>query len=253
MSDWVDYDFDSQIRRRPTSYLQDLKQPVDVFSAMGVMHPQIEALAKYLYETEDIYNATGVELDRFGEYANVERDGRDDDAYRVAILNAVLSASYSGTPWQVMNIAAVSTRSQDVELVERSHAAFSVHVTGKSIPQDIDSLVDNASAAGVRAYATFDYGLGGFSLSGIDTQSGYALQVANSTAMQVDVDTALGILRGASYLGGSYLDTVYALTGITGLLQVQNDYLGVKDNDYLLIGSGFSVASSYLCGTMPRG
>ncbi|KLF56399.1 hypothetical protein YA36_14325 [Klebsiella aerogenes] len=253
MSDWVDYDFDSQIRRRPSSYLQDMKQPVDVFSAMGVMHPPIEALAKYIYDSENIYNASGYELDRFGEYANINRDGRSDDEYRVAILNAVLSASYSGTPWQVMNIAAASTRSTDVELVERSDAAFSVHITGVSIPENIDSLVDIASAAGVRAYATFDYGLGGFSLAGIDTQSGYALQIADNTAMQVDDDTALGILRGATYLGGSYLDTVYATTGISGLLQVNGEYISVKNNDYLLIGSGFNVAGTYLCGAMPRG
>lgn len=253
MSDWIDYDFDSQIRRRPSSYLQDMKQPVDVFSAMGIMHPQIEALAKYIYDSENIYNASGYELDRFGEYANINRDGRSDNDYRVAILNAVLSASYSGTPWQVMNIAAASTRSTDVELVERSYASFSVHITGVSIPKDIDSLVDIASAAGVRAYATFDYGLGGFSLAGIDTQSGYALQVSDNTAMQVDDGTALGILRGATYLGGSYLDTVYAMTGLSGLLQVNGSYISVKNNDYLLIGSGISVAGTYLCGAMPRG
>ena len=251
MSDWVEFDFEEAIRSRPTNYLRRDEQPVNVFAAMGVMHPEIEALAKYIYDSENIYNATGKELNRFGEYAAVARDGMSDDDYRVAIFNAVLSAAYSGTPPQVMNIAAVSTQSNDVEIVEMQCAAFSVHVTGQKVPASIDNLVDNASAAGVRAYVTFDYGMGGFSLAGIDTQNGVALQAGEDTAIKVGEDTALGILRGTTYLGGSYLDTIF---NFGGLLAVNGEFAGVADDNYLLVGDSdnYNISETYLCGAMPR-
>lgn len=150
----------------------------------------------------------------------------------------------------VMVVTATTTSSTDVELVELYPAAFSVHATGPYVPTNINAIVDRASVAGVRAYSTHDYGLNGFSLAGIDTNSGQALQVGDNTAMQVDTDTALGLNRGSVFIAGSYLD---AAGSVSGVLEVNGSYLGVADDDYLLIFSrDYGVTGTMLCGAMPK-
>ena len=129
-------------------------------------------------------------------------------------------------------------------------AAFSVHATGPYVPTNINAIVDRASVAGVRAYSTHDYGRNGFSLAGIDTNSGQVLQVGDNTAMQVDTDTALGLNRGSVFIAGSYLD---AAGSVSGVLEVNGSYLGVADDDYLLIFSrDYGVTGTMLCGAMPK-
>ncbi|CAI1142796.1 hypothetical protein [Serratia ficaria] len=257
MSDWVDIDFISVIKQRPTDYLKKDEQVVDLFAAVATMHPEIELRAKYIYETQNIYNANGIELDRFGEYVDVIRDGMNDDNYRQAILLGKLSSQFSGTPDNVMVVAATATRSDDAELVEMFPAAHSVHVTGLNVPININEIVDMASIGGVRAYTTHDYGLTGFSLAGIDVESGVALRVGSSAAMKVDENTALGLNRGSVFIGGSFLDTYYSFvnpidSSISGLLEVNGEYIGVADDDYLLVSNSNAVNGSMLCGTMPK-
>ena len=234
--DWIDIDFLALIRQRPTDWLKKGGQVPDLFAAVGVLHPEIEARAKYIYLTQSIYNAHGIELDRFGQYVDVGRDGMSDDDYRREIMQAKLATAFSGTPDNVM--------------VELYPAAFSVHATGPYVPTNINAIVDRASVAGVRAYSTHDYGLNGFSLAGIDTNSGQALQVGDNTAMQVDTDTALGLNRGSVFIAGSYLD---AAGSVSGVLEVNGSYLGVADDDYLLIFSrDYGVTGTMLCGAMPK-
>jgi hypothetical protein len=250
VSDWLDVDFLALIRERPTNWLKKGDQVPELFSAVGIQHPEIEARAKYVYLTYSIYNAHGIELDRFGEYVDVGRDGRSDDDYRRAIMQAKLATAFSGTPDNVMVVAATTTSSTDIELVELSPAAFSVHATGPYVPENINAIVDHASVAGVRAYSTHDYGLNGFSLAGIDISSGQALQVGTNTAMQVGDDTALGLNRGSVFISGSYLD---AAGSVSGVLEVNGSYLGVADDDYLLIFSrDYGVTGTMLCGAMPK-
>ena len=251
MSDeWIDIDFLALIRQRPTDWLKKGGQVPDLFAAVGVLHPEIEVRAKYIYLTQSIYNAHGIELDRFGQYVDVDRDGMSDDDYRRAIMQAKLATSFSGTPYNVMVVTATTTSSTDVEIVELHPAAFSVHATGPYVPTNINAIVDRASVAGVRSYSTHDYGLNGFSLAGIDTNSGQALQVGVNTAMQVDTDTALGLNRGSVFIAGSYLD---AAGSVSGVLEVNGSYLGVADDDYLLIFSrDYGVTGTMLCGAMPK-
>lgn len=71
-----------------------------------------------------------------------------------------------------------------------------------------------------------------------------------NTAMQVDTDTALGLNRGSVFISGSYLD---AAGSVSGVLEVNGSYLGVADDDYLLIFSrDYGVAGTMLCGAMPK-
>jgi len=255
VSDWVNYDFIEKIKSRPTDYFRRNKQVPLVFAAMGIMHQKIDALAQYIYESEDINAATGSELDRFGVYANVDRNGMSDEDYRVEILNTVLSSLYSGTPWQVMRLAVSLTQSSDAEIVEMPFAAFTIHVTGPIVPKAIAQIVDKSSAAGVKAYVTHDYGTDGFSLAGIDTQAGVALRVGDSEALEVAESTAIGVLRGTTFLGGSYLDSVLSFISDDGLLATDSQFIGIADDDYYLIDAGMptnSIGSTRLAGTMPR-
>ncbi len=96
--DWIDIDFLALIRQRPTDWLKKGGQVPDLFAAVGVLHPEIEARAKYIYLTQSIYNAHGIELDRFGQYVDVGRDGMSDDDYHRAIMQAKLATAFSGTP-----------------------------------------------------------------------------------------------------------------------------------------------------------
>ncbi|SEQ64790.1 hypothetical protein SAMN05216522_10525 [Rosenbergiella nectarea] len=255
MSDWVTYDFIEKIKSRPTDYYRRNKQVPLVFAAMGVMHQKIDALAQYIYESENINSAVGSELDRFGFYANVSRNGMNDDDYRVEILNTVLSSLYSGTSRQVMMLAASLTQSTDIEIVEMPFAAFNLHVTGLVVPATISQIIDNSSAAGVKAYTTHDYGTGGFSLAGIDSQSGVALRTGDSEALEVADDTAMGLLRGTAFIGGSYLDSVMSFISDGGLLATDSQFISIADDDYYLIDSGISssaIGNTRLAGTMPR-
>lgn len=255
MSDWVDYDFIEKIKSRPTDYFRRNKQVPLVFAAMGVMHQKVDELAQYIYESEDINVATGSELDRFGVYANVARDGMNDEDYRVEILNSVLSSLYSGTPWQVMRLAASLTQSEDVEIVEMPFAAFTLHVNGPIVPENIAQIVDKSSASGIKAYATHDYGTNGFSLAGVDTQSGVALRVGNNEALAVAENTAMGILRGTTFIGGSYIDSVMSVSGVEGILAANNSLVDINEDELIQIGSGFEssgfILNSNLCGVMP--
>lgn len=47
--DWIDIDFLALIRKRPTDWLKKAGQVPFLFAAVGVLHPEIEARAKYLY------------------------------------------------------------------------------------------------------------------------------------------------------------------------------------------------------------
>lgn len=98
MSDWIDVNTEATLKSRLTDYLTRGGQIPTVFAAIGVMHWQIAAMAKYIYLTEDITQATGLELERFGEYAGVTRQGLSDAAYRQAIFSSRQRQSFSGAP-----------------------------------------------------------------------------------------------------------------------------------------------------------
>ncbi|CBX44536.1 hypothetical protein P88_00250 [Erwinia phage phiEt88] len=250
MSDWLDIDLSELIEKRPTDWLDKGGQVGRLFSAVGTLNPGIEARYKYIYQTQSIYNAHGIELDRFGEYVGVLRDGMSDDKYRREIMQAKLATSFSGAPDNVIYVTSTITEATSVELVEVFPASFMVHTDGLQVPVNINEIIDNAAIGGVRAYCTHDYGLNGFSLAGIDVESGQALQVGANTAMQAGDNEALGLNRGSVFISGSYLDAAGAISGV---LSVNGSYLGIADDDYLLIFSrDYGVTGTMLCGAMPK-
>ncbi|WP_158782512.1 hypothetical protein [Pantoea sp. BAV 3049] len=257
MSDFVDYDFSGAIARRPTSYLRKTQQPVDVFIAMGVLHQRIDNLAKYIYETENIYNAKGVELERFGEYASVSRDGMNDDDYLREILMQRALNSASGTPGDIYLAANYITSSSNMRIIDRFCAAYSLHIRDDvTIPVDFSTQLDIYAASGVSTSHTFSRGAGeSFLFGGITDKA---------TIVGVNGDGAIGV-NGMKYLGvndtspvgeenltGLQARTIYFAVGINGT----GAALGYNGAENQAIGINGSIPSGdvldrgvYLAGT----
>lgn len=218
---WPDIDFQARIKSRITNQLSQGGLP-EIFAALGSNHQDIDEFTRYLYATQNILLASGIELDRFGEYVDVKRYGRDDFEYRLAILLAKYSKGYSGTPPEVMLAAAVLTQSLDVEMVEHRPAQASIHVTGLSVPLNINATLGSCAVAGVAIHTTHDYGTDGFTLSGVDKGGAFVLGVeSDTTALAVDTNTALELRAGFSvWLGGDYLDSTlnYGMPPLCGAM-----------------------------------
>jgi len=110
------------------NFLSRGKQVPDAFAAIGAMHPKIEQISRYIYESENIYNAEGIELERFGDYVDLARAGMNDDDYRQAILSETQRQAFSGAPDQLIEMAENQTGTLDIILTERKSAAVNLHI-----------------------------------------------------------------------------------------------------------------------------
>lgn len=192
MSDWQSVDTLAVMQGRLTNYLKIGEQVPDIFSDLGAIHPQIEAIQKYIYESESIDVAKALELDRFGEYAGVERQGRDDDSYRKAILSARQRQTFSGTPDEIIQILANKLGASSVILTERKSAAVNVHLSDEvEISPSLENYIDSVAAAGVKATLTFGRGQKSFFFAGIQRVN-YSLGV-NGKTLGVNGSYSLGI------------------------------------------------------------
>lgn len=258
MSDFVEYDFDTMISRRPTSYLKKEQQPVDVFVAMGVMHQTIDNLAKYIYESEDIYSAKGIELDRFGEYAGVDRNGMNDAAYlREILMQRALNAS-SGTPPNIYQAANYITSSNNMRIIERYCAAYSVHIRDDvKIPVDFSKKLDVYAASGVSTSHTFSRGVGESFLFGMITDTVTLIGVNGDGYVGVNTGIALALNDTSSVgdenLTGVNARTIYYAVGINGTgaalgnNSAENQVIGVNGStpDGDIMDRGVYLAGTY--------
>lgn len=233
MSDWDTFDYEARIRTRPTDYLQQdkEKQIPESFAAFVSPLNEREEVEERIYLSQSIYNATGIDLDRFGEYVGLARENRSDDEYRKQILRVKFTLGGSGTEADLTKLAQAITNFAAVKFVEHQPASFIMHASGPQVSSELLTALDAAAVAGVRAYTTHDYGTGSFELAGIDVSSGVALQVGPNTAMQVADNTALGLGKGSAFLGGSRLGSVLQTGGDDGVISVKN----VEGEDSILI------------------
>ncbi|MBV4411838.1 hypothetical protein J0B02_03155 [Enterobacteriaceae bacterium YMB-R22] len=195
------------------------------------MHPKIESLCRYIYETESIYQATGKELDRFGEYVDLPRGNMSDDDYRNAILTKRRQNAASGTPPVIYYNTMVLTGAESMVITERKPASFNLHIHDDvTVPVNIRSLTDRAAAAGVSAYVTFSRGSGAFFLAGIE-KSQMILGVQKTKALGVDETHVVGLIMtrglGLSNLAG--MNVTPLLLGVGGkILGVNGKALGLN-------------------------
>lgn len=168
MSDWVDIDALATMRGRLTDYLTRGESIPNVFAAMGAMHPQIERIAKYLYLSESIYEASGIELDRFGEYVDIARQGRSDSDYRQAILFKKQSQSFSGTIDELLQLLSSQANTDSIIITERKSAAINFHISDNVlVNNETVKLLKSSSAAGVKTTITIGRGQKSFFFAGV--------------------------------------------------------------------------------------
>lgn len=215
-SDWVVMDYVARAKSRPTTYLKETTQPADLFAAFVEPLQALEEVFKLMYDGLSIYNASGVMLDSFGEMVSEPRLGRDDDVYRAAIIARRFTAGGSGTPDEVI-VSTKGITSGDVRVLNHFPAAYIAIIHATNIPKTLPKQLNENSVSGVAAYPVFDYGRGGFELSGI------AGAAQNAIGIHPGTDIAMGLLPGtdvvlganAAYqaLGGTRVASILEVTG----------------------------------------
>lgn len=107
---------------------------------------------------DDLDLATGAVLDRYGLNFGVERDGADDDFYRLLIQIKMISLLSGGDIDTVVNATATmfDTEPTEIELVEDYPAKFDVYVNENAVPEgkldvvgQIAEVLKRIKAAGV--------------------------------------------------------------------------------------------------------
>lgn len=254
-SDWELFDYSANIKRRPTSKLQEEDQIPEGFAAFTGPLDTLEEVHKRIYDTQSIYHATGKDLDRFGEYVAERRQNRGDDEYRQAILQKRFTQGGSGTDADIQRLARAVTNYAEVTMVEHFPAAYMMHLSGPQIPSDINQILDRATVAGVRAYTTHDYGGGGFALSGLVKTAGNAMQTGDNQALKVGENAAMRIGGNEQYIGRSRLFTNRNMNGAEGyLVTADGSKFRVGGGDLFTADLDFGGTTGYarLCGAMPK-
>lgn len=163
------------------------------------MHPQIESMARYIYLSESIYEASGIELDRFGEYADIARAGMTDSDYRQAILSKQQRQSFSGTPDQLLQLLEVQTGTGSIILTKRESAAVNLHISDNAnIDPTIAEFIDSMSIGGVRATISFGRGQKSFFFAGTK-QTVLAIGVNGGKILSTQKGKGIGITTSRSF------------------------------------------------------
>lgn len=215
-SDWVPFDYVARAKSRPTTYLKETTQPADFFAAFVEPLQDLEEVFRLMYDGLSIYNAAGVMLDSFGEMVGEPRLGRNDDVYRAAIIARRFTAGGSGTPDEVI-VSTKGITSGEVRLLNHFPAAFVLIIHATNIPKTLAKQVHENTVSGVAAYTTFDYGLGGFELSGIAGAAMNAIGVHPGDDVALGLapgtDVALGANASFQALGGTRVASILEVTG----------------------------------------
>lgn len=210
-SAWQDYDYVAVAKSRPTTYLTQDEQPARFFASFVEPLQDLEEVFRILYESLSIYRATGIMLDSFGEMVNEPRLARDDDTYRTAILNKRFTSGGSGTPEELMtSIGGLTNAStKGVRILNHPPAAYIAITDGDTIPLSLPLQIHQNSVAGVAAYPVFDYGVGGFELSGVSGKALNALGIHPGSDVAVGYkpgdDIVVGVDSSIEALGGTPL------------------------------------------------
>lgn len=190
---WGWYAYQHVGRERLTNYLQNDPQPGNLIEAILTPFRDLEYLHHQLFDMLNIHKATGKGLDSFGDMVKIDRLGRDDATYRLAILAKRFSSGGSGTPEEIKRALKNIVVGSDVRIVDHFPAAFIAQIrkSASGIDSTLSQLVRNMAIAGVHGYATFDYGLGGFTLSGVSGRLYNAIGVGPTASG--NNDTAMGV------------------------------------------------------------
>lgn len=140
------------------------KDSPNVLSFTEILTDQIQDLEDAfngLLTKRDIENSTGQQLDGIGEIVGIERQGLDDDEYRLRIYFQIARNTSEGTIEDLINTLRILTGAEQV-IVQEYFPASVTAMVGKSIPADLGDttlvLIQDVVSAGVRvdSIGTFD-------------------------------------------------------------------------------------------------
>lgn len=136
-------DFDNQ--QRGLLMQTNIGKLFSVFAwGLNIVQEQAEKIRQW----DDLDNAKGSVLDRYGANFGVKRNGTTDDFYRLEIRVKVMSQLSGGDDDTVINAAAelLGVEPTDIELEDDFPAKKKMMVNGLIIPQERQKLIDQISA-----------------------------------------------------------------------------------------------------------
>jgi hypothetical protein len=119
----------------------------------------VEDIYQQLLDERSVFTAIGEQLNVVGLLVGEARDGKDDSAYREAILNRVAINTSDGTPEKVIEIMkTIIAGPNSVTIFEHYPANIHVHTTAGATNVNAASL-NSIAPVGVNARLMFDDGI----------------------------------------------------------------------------------------------
>jgi hypothetical protein len=152
----------------------------------------VEDIYEQLLDERSVFTAIGAQLDVVGTLVGEARDGKDDAAYRQAILNRIAINNADGTPEKVIEILITITGSTTAHVFEHYPANIHAFVSG-SPSNSVAEALQEITSAGVSARLMFDGGVDSY-IGATAEQTFFDLALEN--------DDELGLENG-DFLGGT--------------------------------------------------
>lgn len=176
-----------------TSFLENVQNVQDVYEQLNT--------------ERGVYTAIGVQLDDVGTLVGELRDGKNDDAYRSAILDRITINSSSGTPEDMIQSLKILT-DQDVATIFEYYPAHVYGFASGGITNSTPISFNKSSPAGVSTRIIFDGGGGSFigagttdQISNLQNDEQFDIQVVDTeTSDLLVVDTIILAIGTNSFL-----------------------------------------------------
>jgi hypothetical protein len=98
----------------------------------------------------NIANSSGKQLDLIGHIVLESRNGRNDVDYRSALTLKIFKNTSRAFVEDIVKILTIVTNATKVVYSDNPPAAYTIYTNGKTIPSNIQSIIDKLSAAGVE-------------------------------------------------------------------------------------------------------
>lgn len=118
--------------------------------SIGETLGEIETVLFDIHEIRHPDNATSTQLDRLGRLVGVQRLGRDDTDYRVAIKAQIAANVSAGTIPELLNILTLVSGTSTVKALSSEGRSYELQAIGATITQEMANAVGQAHPAGVR-------------------------------------------------------------------------------------------------------